>query len=221
MPIPDQIQAIVFDAYGTLFDVASIDRRLAYHFGKKAPEVAALWRRKQLEYTWLRTLMDRYRDFYHLTRDALVYTVEALGLSVDENIEADLMDHYYQLSVYEEVPDALRELGRRYRLAILSNANPEMLERGVGHNGIADLFEGIFSVDSIRKFKPDPEVYRLPAAGLGLKPEEIFFVSSNPWDVAGAKSAGLKVGWIMRKTGVLEQLEFRPDVRVMDLRGLV
>ena len=217
---PRQIKAVVFDAYGTLFDVASIDRRLSLHFGRKAQALAALWRRKQLEYTWLRTLMNRYHDFSRVTREALLYACDQAALPADERIIADLMDHYRKLELFPEAPEALRRLKPHFQLGILSNADPELLEDAVRHNGILHLFGGIFSADAAGKFKPHPAVYALAAEGLGISAEELLFISSNPWDVAGAKSAGLPVAWIRRHNQALEHLGYTPDMQVENLLEL-
>lgn len=214
------IKAIVFDAYGTLFDIASIDKRLDFHFGELAKLIAPVWRQKQLEYTWLCSLMDRYKDFYALTGDALQFACKQFEVEVSEKTVKDLMDHYYKLNIYPDVAPVLARLQKQYRLAILSNANPQLLEKAVEHNQISDRFSNIFSVDSIKKYKPIPAVYQLPVNGFGLAKEEIVFLSSNTWDVAGAKSFGLKVVWVQRKAGTMEELGWQPDWIVKDLEAL-
>ena len=214
------VKAIVFDAYGTLFDVASINKRLAFHYGPQATPIGEIWRRKQLEYTWLRTMMGQYKDFYRLTADDLNYALNFHQVQKDVAVINDLLDHYNRLDVYPEVANALQELKTRFTLAILSNANPELLQKAVAHNEIDQHLTAIFSVDSLQKFKPRPEVYALPANGLQISMEQIAFVSSNTWDVAGAKSAGLKVIWIQRRQGVLEELDQKPDLVVEDLADL-
>lgn len=217
----ENVKAIVFDAYGTLFDVASIDERLDYHFADLAELIAPIWRRKQLEYTWLRSLMDRYKNFYALTEDALQFACKQYGLEVPDDVVKDLMDHYYKLSVYPDVAPALLRLQKKYQLAILSNANPALLEKAVAHNQIKDRFSAIFSVDTIKKYKPIPAVYQLAVDGFSLAKEEIVFLSSNTWDVVGAKSFGLKVVWVQRKPGSLEELGMVPDGVVADLGAFV
>lgn len=216
----DKLKAIVFDAYGTLFNIASIDHLLDKHFGGKAGTVAAVWRRKQLEYTWLRTMMNRYKNFYDLTRDALDYACAQAGVKCSIEVAEELMDHYYELSIYSEVAEALKQLKEKHKLAILSNANPELLEKAVVHNQIQDCFDAIFSVDPLRQFKPIPSVYQLPVSYWELAKEEVLFVSSNTWDVAGAKSFGLSVAWIMRKNNLEENLGFSADLKVKDLHDL-
>ncbi|GJM34678.1 MAG: haloacid dehalogenase [Saprospiraceae bacterium] len=215
------MKAIIFDAYGTLFNVNSIDERLHHYYETHATELAAIWRRKQLEYTWLRSLMGRYKDFYALTTDALQFAATQLQLEISEAITADLMARYYELKIYPEVKKSLQQLQQKYRLAILSNANPELLERAVKFNDIGSSIERIFSVHTIREYKPFPGVYDLPASGLQLKKQDLLFVSSNTWDVAGAKAAGLQVAWIQRKGGVMDILDQQPDFVFADLGGLL
>lgn len=214
------IQAIAFDAYGTLFNVASIDARLIHHFGDKAAEIGPLWRRKQLEYTWLRTLMGKYKDFYALTEDALAFACIHTNIEASEAIVADLMDHYNRLSIYPEVLAGLEALSQHFKLAILSNANPELLEKAVAHNQIGHTLSTVLSVHPLRQFKPVPSVYQLAVSHWRASKENILFVSSNTWDVAGAKSFGLQVAWIKRKQGQLEQLGFTPDLEVDNLKDL-
>ena len=216
----DPIQAIVFDAYGTLFNLASIDGQLQARFGEKAATVAAAWRRKQLEYTWLRSLMGRYVDFYTLTGEALDFACQQADVLCEEEVRAGLLSAYYKLSAYPEVAPALSELSGSYRLAILSNANPSLLERAMSHNNLEDLIPDIFSADSVEVYKPSPSVYQLAVEGLKVRPSEILFVSSNTWDVAGAASFGLTVAWLQRRAGIPEQLGFWPDLTVTNLREL-
>lgn len=216
----DSVQAIVFDAYGTLFNIASIDQRLEQHFGEKAGSIGATWRRKQLEYTWLRTLMGKYKDFFSLTKDALAYACLQQDVVLKSDVVGDLMEHYYKLNVYTEVPEALQKLGTSYKLAILSNANPELLERATTYNNIKIHLGAIFSVDPLRQFKPVSSIYQLPASHWELEKSEILFCSSNTWDVSGAKAAGLKVAWINRNNGQEEQLGYSPDIMVHDLLEL-
>lgn len=215
------VKAIVFDAYGTLFNISSIDKRLEYHFDRSADLVATVWRRKQLEYTWLRSLMGRYIDFYALTEDALRFACKQHQVALQPAIVNDLMDHYYRLTVFPDVGPALQQLQEKYKLAILSNANANLLDQAVAYNKMNDRFSAIFSVDVIQQYKPLPAVYQLPVDGLGLPKEEIVFLSSNTWDVAGAKSFGLNVLWVQRKEGVIEELGVKPDGVVQDLREVL
>lgn len=213
-------KAIVFDAYGTLFDISTIDERLRHHYGERAVQLGAVWRQKQLEYTWLRTLMDRYKDFYALTADALRFACAQTGAPYDEDIAGDLMEHYLRLKVYPEAPAALEKLQTGFRLAILSNANSDLLLGAVEYNDLSRYLQAVLSVDELKVFKPSPVVYRLPEARLQLPKEQIIFVSSNPWDVAGAASYGLRVVWVKRREQPVERLGFEPDWTVNDLGEL-
>lgn len=216
----NSVKAIVFDAYGTLFNIASIDKQLEHHFGEKAGPIGATWRRKQLEYTWLRTLMGKYKDFFSLTKDALTYACTQQSVALKSDVVDDLMEHYYKLEVYTEVPEALQKLSTSYKLAILSNANPELLERATAYNTIKTHLGAIFSVDPLRQFKPVSSIYQLPASHWEIAKNEILFCSSNTWDVSGAKAAGLRVAWINRNNGQEEQLGYSPDIMVHNLLEL-
>lgn len=204
------IEAIVFDAYGTLFDVFSLDQRLAHHFGDKADELNQIWRRKQLEYTWLRSLMNRYQPFSEVTAEALEYACNQVGIELPADAKADLMQQYFQLTTFAEVPELLKQLSQKYKLAILSNANMAMLEAGAKHNQITDYFTKILSADVIQHYKPTPAVYQLAVDGLNASGENIVFVSSNTWDVSGASAFGLQAMWLKRGNKVLETMGFEP-----------
>jgi len=197
------LDALVFDAYGTLYDVHSVTRRCESCFPGKGAQLSQLWRAKQLEYTWQRSLMQRYAPFSQVTRDALEYSCAALGVAFDES----LMQEYLKLEPFPEVRPALARLPMRK--AILSNGSPDLLEPLVRNSGLA--FEAVLSVDELRIFKPAPQVYELAVRRLGLAKERIGFVSSNCWDAVGAKSYGFRVWWINRAGAPLERLGFRPD----------
>lgn len=215
-----KIKGIAFDAYGTLFNIASIDFLLEQLFDGPARQVAAHWRRKQLEYTWLQTLMGKYKDFYELTRDALHYALEATNTEATEAQVSELMRQYYHLDVYPEVKTALARLKEKYRLAILSNANPSLLEKAVAYNGLDGLLDEIISADQIRQYKPAPGVYQLAEKGLGLPADKLLFVSSNTWDVAGAASYGLQAAWVQRGHSVMERLDVVPAAVAANLAEL-
>ncbi len=196
-PSLDDIGACVFDAYGTLFDVAAAAARCRDDLGDKAGPLAALWRTKQLEYTWLRSLMDEYVDFWQVTGDGLDYAMATLGIGGD--VRARLMDLYMRLDAYGEVKDVLSGLkAAGIKTAILSNGAPAMLEAAVKNAGIDDLLDDVLSVDSIGVYKPHPRVYQLAVDGLGLPAGRICFMSSNAWDVAGAANFGFRVVWVNR-----------------------
>ncbi len=196
-PALDDIGACVFDAYGTLFDVAAAAARCRDDLGDKAGPLAALWRTKQLEYTWLRSLMDEYVDFWQVTGDGLDYAMATLGIGGD--LRPRLMDLYMRLDAYGEVKDVLSGLkAADIKTAILSNGAPSMLEAAVKNAGIDDLLDDVLSVDSIGVYKPHPGVYQLAVDGLSLPAGRICFMSSNAWDVAGAANFGFRVVWVNR-----------------------
>ena len=202
------LEAFVFDAYGTLFDVHSVMRRCESFYPGKHVELSQLWRAKQLEYTWLRSLMQRYVPFSRVTREALAHACEALGLELTaERMEA-LMAEYNMLAPFPDVADTFERLKGAKR-AILSNGSPDMLDPLVAHSGLQ--FNGVISVDEVHVFKPSPVVYELAVRRLAVPKEGIGFVSSNCWDALGAKSFGFTVFWINRTGAPVERLGFRPD----------
>ena len=205
-------RAFVFDAYGTLFDVHSIvDTARAITPDPQA--LSLLWRQKQLEYTWLRSLMDRYEDFWVVTGQALRYAMRRLGITATEAQVAALMDAYLTLLPFPEVPSALRALAGT-PLAILSNGSPRMLESAVRSSGLDGVFAHVLSVDAVAMYKPSPRVYEMASRALGVEPGEILFVSSNGWDVAGASSFGFRTCWCNRTNAPAEELEATPDYEV-------
>jgi 2-haloacid dehalogenase len=206
------LEAFVFDAYGTLFDVHSVMRRCEGLFPGKHTQLSQLWRTKQLEYTWLRSLMQRYAPFSTVTRGALAYACETLGLELTaERMEA-LMSEYNMLAAFPDVAPTFSKL--KARKAILSNGSPDMLEPLVAHSGLA--FDAVISVDEVQVYKPAPQVYELAVKKLGTS--SIGFVSSNCWDALGAKSFGFTVYWINRSHAPVDRLGFKPDriVRSLD-----
>jgi len=193
------IKAVVFDAYGTLYDVQSVAAVTEQAFPGHGGIITQVWRIKQLEYTWLRSLMNRYCDFAGVTRDSLAYTLRILGLTHDEAVLTRLMDSYLHLDLYPDALAALSALQDR-TLAILSNGSPEMLNALVRNSGLDGALDAVLSVDANKVFKPSPAAYGLIESELGVAPAEVLFISSNPWDACGAKSFGLNVAWIERVT---------------------
>ena len=208
-------RAFVFDAYGTLFDVHSVVVRAANLPGD-LQALSALWRQKQLEYTWLRSLMERYQDFWDVTEAALRAAVTQLKIQASDAELHGLMQAYLRPSAFPDVTPALDAL-HGAPLAILSNGSPKMLDSAVHHNGLTSYFAEIISVDRVKTYKPSPRVYALAPEVLGFPPEEILFVSSNSWDVAGAKAFGYKVCWCNRSQGHMEHLGFSADMTVFRL----
>jgi 2-haloacid dehalogenase len=196
---PVTINAVVFDAYGTLYDIQSVAAVTEQAFPGYGDIITQIWRIKQLEYTWLRSLMRRYEDFSVVTRDSLAYTLRVLGLSYDATAFDRIMDKYLHLDLYPDASAALASLKGK-KLAILSNGSSDMLNALVNNTGLDRVLNATISVDRKRVFKPAPEAYTLIEEVLGARPDEVLFVSSNPWDACGAKSFGLNVAWIERVT---------------------
>ena len=214
-------QALVFDAYGTLFDVHSVTRQADRLFPGKGAALSQAWRSKQLEYTWLRSLMGRYDDFSVVTAEALDWALESLGLAAEPAGRESLTRAYRTLAVFAEVRGALERLGAGRPLAILSNGHPDMLDAVVDHNELRVFFgERVFSVHEASVFKPDPRVYAIATARLELPAAAIGFVSSNGWDAAGAKSFGMRAYWVNRGKAPVERLVSPADAVVPDLEAL-
>ena len=216
-----EISALVFDAYGTLFDVHSVVRLAETLFPGKGAALSQAWRGKQLEYTWLRSLMGRYEDFNHVTAASLDWAVASLRIVAGEGAKRALVEEYRRLEMFPEVPAALDALAASRPLAILSNGHPEMLEAVVDHNGLRERFRGgILSVHPAGIFKPHPDVYRLVEETLGVPCGLLGFVSSNGWDAAGAKAFGFRAYWVNRSGTPVERLGVRPDATVANLDEL-
>ncbi len=213
------IKAVVFDAYGTLFDVHSVVRAGEELFPGRGAELSQLWRAKQLEYTWLRSLMGRYKNFWEVTEAALVFACKKLELSCPPAARKRLMDAYLALDVYPEVREGLRALSR-YRLAILSNGAPHMLQAVVKHAGPAGMFAQVLSVNAVRIYKPSPRVYQLAPRKLRIPRAKIAFVSANFWDIAGAKAFGLVTCWVNRSGAPPDELGLAADIAVANLTQL-
>ncbi len=203
-------QAYVFDAYGTLFDVYSVQAKCEEIFPGKGADLTRLWRTKQLEYSWLRSLMARYENFWKLTGDGLRYSCQFLGLKPGQEQMEELMQSYLALAAFPETGQVLEKLAGFSRV-ILSNGTPAMLEAVVRHNRLEGQFDHILSVDELKIYKPHPAVYQLAVDRLGLAKENIAFVSSNGWDVAGAKAFGFTVYWLNRPGAPVEELGVQPE----------
>src|SRR5215469_12324593 len=212
-------RAVVFDAYGTLFDVHSLTTRADPSVVGDLRALSMLWRQRQLEYTWLRSLMGRYEDFWNVTESALRSAARELHIHIDEAQRNGLMEAYLFPSAFEDVKPALESL-RELPMAILSNGSMKMLESAVRHNNLTSFFTEILSVDRVRTYKPSPSVYLLATQALHLPASEILFVSSNWWDGSGAKAYGYKVCWCNRSTAETAFLEGIPDVTVTRLDGI-
>lgn len=219
MPTPklEKIEACVFDAYGTLFDVNSAARAAQDSLGEKWHPLAELWRTKQLQYSWLRSLGGRYVDFWQLTGDALEFALSTLKIE-DPTLRARLMNLYQAPSTYPEVSDTLKRLKTAgMKLAILSNGSPAMLAEAVANAGIADLFDAILSVDEVKVYKPHPSVYALASKRLNVVAPRICFVSSNGWDAYSAKAFGFRTLWCNRFGQAPERIPETPDAQITTL----
>jgi 2-haloacid dehalogenase len=208
-------KAFIFDAYGTLFDVHSVaeaGRALA----GDPQALSLLWRQKQLEYTWLRTLMGRYEDFWAVTEAALRFALGRLGIAAGDEAVARLMEAYLSLATFPDVAGALSAMAGT-PLGILSNGSPRMLEAAVRSSGLTGTFRHVLSVDAVKAYKPSPAVYELGPRAFGLPAGDIFFVSSNAWDVAGAKAFGYRTCWCNRLAAPMERLGVSPDLEVRTL----
>jgi 2-haloacid dehalogenase len=215
------IRACVFDAYGTLFDFASAAAGCADILGDKVGPLTALWRDKQLQYSWLRGLQHRYAPFWQVTGEALDYALETLELPTDGQLRDRLMDLYRTLGTFPEVPGVLRALrDARYATAILSNGSLDMLASAVQGARLADLLDAVISVDEVRSFKPDPRVYQLAVDRLGVPAEAIAFQSSNAWDAHAASAFGMRVVWCNRYGQRRERLPGAPDYEIHTLAEL-
>ena len=216
------VKALAFDAYGTLFDVFSVTSLCEKLFPGKGTQAAQIWRAKQLQYSLMRSLMGRHRDFWGLTEDGLVYATKVLKLELTADKRKQLMDSYLSLAAFPDVNPGLEALKKKgIKLAILSNGNPKMLEAAAKSAGIRDLLDDVISVEEVKVFKASPRVYNLAAERMKVSNAELGFVSANNWDAIGAVSAGLRTFWIQRSVAeVPEELGFQADTVVKALTDL-
>jgi 2-haloacid dehalogenase len=216
----ENIKLCVFDAYGTLFDINSVTKKYCEELGDITEPFSNLWRSKQLEYSWLRSLMNKYEDFWCVTGEALEYTLDYFNIK-DEILKSKLLKAYENVNCYEEVPKVLSILKeKKILIAILSNASPNMLNKAVENSKIDQYIDHTFSADSLKIYKPYPSVYNMVSEKYNLAKDEILFISCNTWDVAGAKSFGFNVFWINRLNGKKEALPFKPDMEAQSLIGV-
>lgn len=220
------ITTCIFDAYGTLFDVASAARNAAAEPGRESfaahwPTIAANWRLKQLQYTWLRALTERHADFWEVTQDGLDWALEAEGLDGDSDLRERLLQLYWELEAFAEAPKMLKTLKDAGKTtAILSNGSPAMLDAAVSSAGLRDLLDDVLSVETVGIFKPARAVYDMVGERFGCAPEEVLFVSSNGWDAAGAADYGFRTVWVNRAGEPVDRLPARPHVILDDLTTL-
>ena len=213
-------KSVVFDAYGTLFDVNSAAEKCRDKIGDKWEDFANFWRTTQLEYTWLRSLMKRHKNFWQITEDSLDKSMKVF--SVDMSMKNDLLNLYKVLSPYPEVKDVLENLKKKnFKLAILSNGTPDLLNELVQSNNLKEFFNDLFSIEAVKIYKPDAKVYGLPLEKYKIKPAEITFLSANTWDVSGAGNYGYNSIWVNRNNGIFDNLDFNPKNEVNNLTQLL
>ena len=216
----NNIKAIIFDAYGTLFDVNSAAEKCKNKIGEKWEDFANHWRTTQLEYTWLRSLMNRHKDFWQVTEDSLKKSMEAY--KIENSMRNDLLNLYKVLSPFEEVLETLKSLKeKKYKLAILSNGTPELLNELVKTNNLESFFDDIFSIEEVGVYKPDTKVYDIPIKKYGIKKNEFIFLSSNTWDVSGGGNYGYKSIWVNRNKNIFDYLDYKPKNQINSLKGLL
>ena len=214
------IKAIIFDAYGTLFDVNSAAEKCKDKIGEKWERFANFWRTTQLEYTWLRSLMDRHKDFWQVTEDSLDKSMKAFD--IDPSMRNELLNLYKVLSPFEEVPETLKTLKeKKFKLAILSNGTPSLLDELVKSNHLDNLFDDIFSIEQVGVYKPSSRVYDMPIKKYNINKSEVAFLSANTWDVSGGGNYGYQSIWVNRNNNIFDNLDFKPKYQITDLNKLI
>jgi len=213
------IKAIIFDAYGTLFNVNSAAEKCKDKIGDKWENFANFWRTTQLEYTWLRSLMKRHKDFWQITEDSLDKSIKAY--KIDPSMKNELLNLYKTLSPYEEVQEVLKELKKKFKLAILSNGTPSLLNELVKNNNLENLFDDIFSVEQVGVYKPDFRVYNIPIKKYRIQKNEVIFLSSNTWDVSGGGNYGYNSIWVNRNNNIFDNLDFATKHEIKSLYDLL
>ena len=213
------VKAIIFDAYGTLFDVNSAAEKCKDKIGDKWENFATFWRTTQLEYTWLRSLMKRHKDFWQITEDSLDKSIKVFN--IDPSMRNELLNLYKILSPYKDVPETLKKLkGKNFKLAILSNGTPSLLDELVNSNNLDKLFDDIFSIEEVGIYKPDSRVYDLPIKKYKIKNSEVMFLSANTWDVSGGGNYGYQSIWVNRNNNIFDNLDYKPSNQIKDLTEL-
>ena len=214
------IKAIIFDAYGTLFDVNSAADKCKYKIGDKWEGFANYWRTTQLEYTWLRSLMKRHKDFWQVTEDSLDKSMKAY--EIDSSLKNELLDLYKILSTFKEVPEVLKLIKEKnYKLAILSNGTPSLINELVKSNNLENIFDDIFSIEEIGVYKPDFKVYDIPIKRYQIQRNEVAFLSANTWDVSGGGNYGYNSIWVNRSNNTFDNLDYVPKYQIKDLSKLL
>ena len=216
----ENVKAIIFDAYGTLFDVNSAAEKCKDKIGEKWERFANFWRTTQLEYTWLRSLMERHKDFWQVTEDSLDKSMKAFD--IDPSMRNELLNLYKVLSPFEEVPETLKTLKeKKFKLAILSNGTPSLLDELVKSNHLDNLFDDIFSIEQVGVYKPSSRVYDMPIKKYNINKSEVAFLSANTWDVSGGGNYGYQSIWVNRNNNIFDNLDFKPKYQITDLHKLI
>ena len=214
------IKAIIFDAYGTLFDVNSAAEKCKDKIGDKWEAFANFWRTTQLEYTWLRSLMERHKDFWQVTEDSLDKSMKAFN--IDLSMKDELLNLYKVLSPYKEVPETLKTLKeKKFKLAILSNGTPLLLNELVKSNNLDNLFDDIFSIEEVGVYKPSSKVYDIPIKKYQIEKSEVAFLSANTWDVSGGGNYGYQSIWVNRNNNIFDNLDYEPKNQIKNLKDLL
>ena len=214
------VKAIIFDAYGTLFDVNSAAEKCKDKIGDKWEGFANFWRTTQLEYTWLRSLMKRHKDFWQVTEDSLDKSINAFN--IDKSMRNELLDLYKILNTFPEVKDVLNKLKeKKYKLAILSNGTPSLLNKLVKSNNLENIFDDIFSIEEVGIYKPDARVYNIPVKKYQIQKNEVAFLSANTWDVSGGGNYGYNAIWVNRNNNIFDNLDYKPKKEVKNLNHLL
>ena len=214
------IKAIIFDAYGTLFDVNSAAEKCKDKIGDKWEGFANYWRTTQLEYTWLRSLMKRHKDFWQVTEDSLDKSMKTY--EIDSSMRNELLNLYKNLSPFKEVPEVLKSLkDKNLKLAVLSNGTPSLLNELVKSNNLENIFDDIFSIEEVGVYKPDSKVYDIPIKKYNIKKNEVAFLSANTWDISGGGNYGYNSIWVNRKNNTFDNLDYVPKHQIKDLSKLL
>ena len=214
------IKAIIFDAYGTLFDVNSAAEKCKDKIGDKWESFANYWRTTQLEYTWLRSLMKRHKDFWQVTEDSLEKSMKVY--KIDSSMRNELLNLYKILSTFKEVPEVLKSLKEKnYKLAILSNGTPSLLRELVKSNKLENIFDDLFSIEEVGVYKPDSKVYDMPIEKYKIQKDEVVFLSANTWDVSGGGNYGYNPIWVNRNSNIFDNLDYKPQNEIKNLKELL
>ncbi len=214
------VKAIIFDAYGTLFDVNSAAEKCKSKIGDKWESFANYWRTTQLEYTWLRSLMNRHKDFWQITEDSLDKSMKAF--KIDYSMKNELLDLYKILSTFPEVTEVLKKLKEKnYKLAILSNGTPSLLNELVKSNNLDNIFNDIFSIEEVKVYKPNSKVYDIPIKKYQIQKNEVAYLSANTWDVSAGGNYGFNPVWINRSNNIFDNLDYKPQNEIGNLKELL